>query len=347
MKEQMPGGEAFPLAARRAEQRQDAVRLGDFRNAWLARHQRRQPIRHIRNPGANRHGKTLLSAERLAGRKILREPLAQQILAPPITNLELVRQAKGSGGHAGIKKGRAAFNPMRHQAAIKLDQQIMRQPIGAIGRLRDLQAGSPWQRRGGFGGVSGLQSYLDNEGIALVIDATHPFAAQMSRQAFEACQRCGVLLLRFERKPWEPNAEDDWTVVGSAAEAAAALPPGARVLLTTGRKDLEFFFARPDLSGIARMIEEPPMQPPSGWRVLRERPPFTVAGEAALMSENAISHLVTKNAGGSATEAKLEAAREGRIPVLMIARPVKPEVPNFGSLDNRPATRFPIVLAGT
>jgi len=189
-------------------------------------------------------------------------------------------------------------------------------------------------RRGGFGGASGLQSYLENEGIALVIDATHPFAAQMSHQAFEACQRCGVLLLRFERKPWEPNAEDDWTVVGSAAEAAAALPPGARVLLTTGRKDLEFFLARPDLSGIARMIEEPPMQPPSGWRVLRERPPFTVAGEAALMSENAISHLVTKNAGGSATEAKLEAAREGRIPVLMIARPVKPEVPNFGSLGN-------------
>lgn len=201
---------------------------------------------------------------------------------------------------------------------------VTAQPILPAGKVR----------RGGFGGASGLKSYLESETITLVIDATHPFAAQMSRQAFEACERCGVLLLRFERKPWQPTPEDAWTMVGSAAEAAAALPPGARVLLTTGRKDLEPFLARPDLSGIVRMIEAPTIQPPSNWRVLRERPPFTVAGEAALMTENAISHLVTKNAGGSATEAKLEAARNCGIPVVMISRPVKPEVPNFGSLGN-------------
>lgn len=189
-------------------------------------------------------------------------------------------------------------------------------------------------RIGGFGGVSGLKSYLESAQIALLIDATHPFAARMSAQAFEACRDTGVLLLRFERAPWSAQPGDDWTTVKSAAEAVAALPPGARVLLTTGRKDLDTFFQRADVSGIARMIELPPANPPGNWTVLRERPPFTVAGETTLMVEKAITHLVTKNAGGSATEAKLQAARKLGIPVVMIARPAKPEAPCFGALDN-------------
>lgn len=189
-------------------------------------------------------------------------------------------------------------------------------------------------RIGGFGGVSGLKSYMESAEIALVIDATHPFAARMSAQAFEACRDAGVLLLRFERAPWSARPGDDWTTVASAAEAAAVLPAGARVLLTTGRKDLEPFFARDDISGIARMIEAPPADPPGSWSVMRERPPFTVAGETALMTAKAITHLVTKNAGGNATEAKLHAARSLGIHVVMIARPTKPEVPAFGALDN-------------
>lgn len=189
-------------------------------------------------------------------------------------------------------------------------------------------------RIGGFGGAEGLGRYLEAEKIALVIDCTHPFAARISANSYEACAARGVLLLRLERPGWKAGEDDRWQSISSAAEAAACLPSGARVLLTTGRKDLEPFFARPDISGIARMIEVPPLDPPAHWRVLRERPPFTVGGERALMSRNAITHLVTKNAGGSATEAKLQAAREGGIHVLMIARPVKPEVPVFAAIGN-------------
>lgn len=189
-------------------------------------------------------------------------------------------------------------------------------------------------RTGGFGGISGLKSYLESNGIAAVVDATHPFAAQMSAHAAAACASLGLPLLRLEREGWTAGAGDDWTLVASAAEAAGALPAGARVLLTTGRKDLPPFFDRPDLSGIARMIETPPLDPPRGWHVLRERPPFTVAGEAALMANNGITHLVTKNAGGSATVAKLQAAQEAGIPVVMIDRPAKPEVPCFATIDN-------------
>lgn len=189
-------------------------------------------------------------------------------------------------------------------------------------------------RIGGFGGVSGLRSYLEHEGVALVIDATHPFAERMSAHAFEACRSQGILLLRFERRPWIEVAGDRWTTVSSITEAASVLPSGARVLLTTGRKDVEPFFARRDLSGIARMIEAPPVVPPSNWALVRERPPFTLEGEMRLMSVNRITHLVTKNAGGGATEAKLVAARDRRIEVVVIQRPPKPDVPVFVSIDN-------------
>lgn len=189
-------------------------------------------------------------------------------------------------------------------------------------------------RIGGFGGASGLKSYLESERIALVIDATHPFAARMSVQAFAACSDGRVQLLRFERPPWMARDGDDWTIVDSATQAASAVPGGARVLLTTGRKDLDPFFARDDVSGIARMIEEPLLNPPPNWKILRARPPFTVPGETVLIMSNAITHLVTKNAGGSATEAKLQAARDLRIPVLMIARPAKPEARRIAAMDN-------------
>jgi precorrin-6A/cobalt-precorrin-6A reductase len=187
-------------------------------------------------------------------------------------------------------------------------------------------------RIGGFGGVEGLKSYIDAARIALVIDATHPFAARMSAHAFEACRDKGVPLLRLDRPGWVAEIGDRWKHATSAAAAARLLPAGARVLLTTGRKNLEPFFARLDISGIARMIEAPPVDPPSNWRVLRNRPPFTVEGEARLLTDHAITHLVTKNAGGSATEAKLVAARDARIEVLMIDRPAKPAVPIFATI---------------
>lgn len=188
-------------------------------------------------------------------------------------------------------------------------------------------------RIGGFSGAGGLAAYISAENIELVIDATHPFAAQMSRQASETCRPAGVPILRLERPPWEARSDDRWTTVASIAEAANAVPAGARVLLTIGRKEAALFFARGDISGIARMIEPPADQQPAHWCVLRERPPFSVAAEVELMTTHGITHLVTKNAGGDATASKLEAARVRGIPVVMVSRPVKPDVPVFTSTD--------------
>ncbi|WP_421695222.1 cobalt-precorrin-6A reductase [Aestuariivirga sp.] len=186
-------------------------------------------------------------------------------------------------------------------------------------------------RRGGFGGVEGLRQFLVEEGIALVIDATHPFAARMSAQAVEACAGENVPLLRFERPAWKVEAGDRWISASSIGEAALLLPPNARVFLTIGRTELAQFFARSDLSGVARMIEPPPMDVPPQWEVLRQRPPFAEASEAELLVRHGISHVVSKNAGGDATEAKLTAARRLGLQVVMIGRPAKPAAPRFSA----------------
>lgn len=178
-------------------------------------------------------------------------------------------------------------------------------------------------RKGGFGGVDGLEAYLRRNGVTLLADATHPFAVVMSAHAVEAAERLGLPCLRLERPAWEPGAGDLWLRMPDIGEAAEAVPQGARVLLTIGRKEIAPFVARSDLSGLARMIEEPEAPLPPNWTLLLARPPFLAEAERALMRDNAITLLVTKNSGGR-TEAKLEAARALGIPVVMIERPTKP-----------------------
>lgn len=185
-------------------------------------------------------------------------------------------------------------------------------------------------RIGGFGGAEGLRSYLKEEGIAALIDATHPFAARISRHATAAAG--AIPILRLERQAWA--VEPQWIVVDSAEAAAASLPAGARALVTIGRKEIAPFFARPGISGVARMIEPPGITVPETWRLVLQRPPFTVEAERALMESAQVTHLVSKNAGGSQTEAKLVAAREKNLPVIMIARPTKPAVPTFEDAEH-------------
>jgi precorrin-6A/cobalt-precorrin-6A reductase len=188
-------------------------------------------------------------------------------------------------------------------------------------------------RVGGFGGTDGLAAFLEAECITCLVDATHPFALQMSTHAHSAANRVGLPLLRLERPPWKQQAGDRWISVATMAEAARHIPAHARVLVTTGRKSLPQFFARKDLAGTIRTIEPPEHALPSGWALLQDRPPYTTKSERALMTQQDISILVTKNAGGSATAAKLTAARELRIAVVMITRPQKPACPTVETVE--------------
>lgn len=188
-------------------------------------------------------------------------------------------------------------------------------------------------RSGGFGGSEGLSAYLKSERIAVVVDATHPYAVQISQNAAEASRRSGVPLLRLERPAWTAGPLDRWIEVDGVAAAVTALPSRSRAFVTVGRKDIASFFAGEDISGVARMIENPGVAVPPAWMLLLSRPPFTCEAEKSLMTRERITHLVSKNAGGEQTEAKLEAARELGLPVIMIRRPLKPPATSFASAE--------------
>ena len=186
-------------------------------------------------------------------------------------------------------------------------------------------------RVGGFGGEKGLYDYLKIQGFSAVADATHPFASQISRHGFNASELAGIPYMRLERTAWTPLPADSWIDVMDMEFAVAALPLNAKVLLTIGRKEIHSFFARKDLSGVARMIEKPSFDFPPNWQLLLARPPFDVEAERDLLLACKTTHLVTKNAGGRLTVSKLIAARGLRIPVVMISRPAKPDAPCFRS----------------
>ena len=183
-------------------------------------------------------------------------------------------------------------------------------------------------RIGGFGGAEGLADHIRAEGITHLVDATHPFAARISRNAVAAAGATGIPLLSLERPAWRPAPGDDWTLVPDFAGAAAALPgTPAHVFLAIGRQNLTAFAGLPH-RWLLRLVDPPeaPLPLPRAHAVIA-RGPFTVGGDRALMQAHGITHLVAKNAGGAGAEAKLTAARELRLPVILIDRPALPPRP--------------------
>lgn len=180
-------------------------------------------------------------------------------------------------------------------------------------------------RTGGFGNVTGLINYLKTEQIDLLIDATHPFAAQISSHAATAAEVCQVPRLMLVRPAWQPTTGDQWIEVESLAAAAMILPNLAkRVFLTVG-KELAAFADLKDIWFLIRMIEPPENLAISNSFLLLERGPFTQLSERSLLCRYKIEAIVSKNSGGNATYAKIAAARSLGIPVVMIKRPALPD----------------------
>lgn len=195
------------------------------------------------------------------------------------------------------------------------------------GRVKALAPQPLPTRVGGFGGVDGLVNYLRNERITHLIDATHPFARQMSTHAVTAAERAGVRLLALSRPPWTPVAGDRWQCVSDMDAARAALAgPAQRIMLALGRLQLAAFAAQPQHRYLLRLVEPPdePLPLPH-TDVVIDRGPFAVDGDRALLRRYRIERVVCKNAGGEGARAKLTAARELGLPVLMIDRPPIPE----------------------
>jgi precorrin-6A/cobalt-precorrin-6A reductase len=190
-------------------------------------------------------------------------------------------------------------------------------------------------RIGGFGGVTGLIAYLEAQRIEAVVDATHPFAAQMSQNSVEACEAANIPRLVFTRPQWEPRSGDRWIDVATMAEAAAALGAHPRaVFLAIGRLQLAAFAQAPQHRYLVRAIERSAdLDALPHHRLILSRGPFPLADEETLLRAENIEIVVSKNSGGAGAYAKIEAARKLGVPVVMVRRPAKPNVSQTTRLE--------------
>ncbi|WP_407189921.1 cobalt-precorrin-6A reductase [Bradyrhizobium centrosematis] len=187
-------------------------------------------------------------------------------------------------------------------------------------------AGQPLPTRvGGFGGASGLADYIRREGITHVIDATHPFAAEMSRNAVGACADTDTPLIALERAPWLKTPGDNWIEVANVGAAVAALPEApANVFLGIGRQHIAPFATKPQHAYTLRFVD-PPEALPFPADVIVSRGPFRLDSELEMMRTRGIAWIVARNSGGDGARAKIDAARRLGLPVVMISRPQLPE----------------------
>lgn len=180
-------------------------------------------------------------------------------------------------------------------------------------------------RIGGFGGPAGMARWIFDNGVEVIIDATHPFAERISTSAAEASRATGIPLICLHRPAWSPGVGDRWISVASMIEAAELVARDYHhIFLTIGRQQLEPFASDPHNLYVIRCVEKPSCLLPPRHRLILSRGPFDVSGEKELMVGNQIDALVTKNSGGALTVAKLEAARSLGIPVVMVQRPPLP-----------------------
>lgn len=176
-------------------------------------------------------------------------------------------------------------------------------------------------RIGGFGGVDGLIDYISKQKVDKIIDATHPYAITISENAEDAAKDCAIEYEKIERPEWQPTEGDNWTEVQSIEEAAKILPKNATAFLALGRQYIKAFEHRADCHFIVRMVDQPDDVPLGSYEIILGLPNSTAKDEQKLFTRHNITHLVTRNSGGEKSYAKIIAAREVQIPVIMIQRP--------------------------
>jgi precorrin-6A/cobalt-precorrin-6A reductase len=189
-------------------------------------------------------------------------------------------------------------------------------------------------RVGGFGGPQGLADYLKLENITLLIDATHPFATQISDNAIVAAASTGIPFVRLERPPWQIRPGDKWISAATLQQAAESIPSKARVLLALGKQHIAAFSKRTGVHFVVRMIDPPETPLDLADFELELSKPGTIESETSFLVSKRISHIVCRNSGGKASYAKIRAARDLGIPVIMIERPPRPEIHTLPDVES-------------
>jgi precorrin-6A/cobalt-precorrin-6A reductase len=215
------------------------------------------------------------------------------------------------GGTAEARELAAALVTAGEEVLTSLAGRVSKPALPA-GRLRI----------GGFGGADGLAAFLTANRIGALVDATHPFAARISANAAAAATRTGTPLLRLERPGWADHPlAGAWTWVPDAPAGMLAARTARHPFLTTGRQSLEAFLRWDDRPAVVRVVEPPAFALPAVWTMIISRGPYRYNQERQLMIDHAVDALVTKDSGGAHTVAKLGAASDLGIPVVVIQRP--------------------------
>jgi precorrin-6A/cobalt-precorrin-6A reductase len=221
-----------------------------------------------------------------------------------------------------------------HLALLLAEDNRFQATLSLAGRTQSPTQQALPTRIGGFGGIAGLAAWLRANDVSAVIDATHPYAAQISAHALAACNALSIPLGSIVRAPWQREADDDWIEIESFEAAALALgSTPARVFLSIGRQELAAFAAAPQHHYIARTIDPPTGALPPDIRFVHDRGPFDAAAEEAFLARERIDIIVSKNSGGTATYPKIIASRRLQLPVVMIARPDKPRGAALDGVD--------------
>jgi precorrin-6A/cobalt-precorrin-6A reductase len=231
-----------------------------------------------------------------------------------------------------ILGGTMQARELAERLAKRTDLEVI---VSLAGRTRSPAPQPVTVRTGGFGGVAGLAEYLVKERVDALVDATHPYANNISANAAAAARQAGVALLALRRPPWRAVAGDRWTEVADVADAVRRLGERpCRVFVTLGRTELVPLTTAPQHFYLIRSVDpvEPPLPLPRASYVT-DRGPFNEADDRALISAHAIDAVIAKNSGGTATYGKIAAARALGIDVIMLRRPTPPDGPAVETVD--------------